>query len=52
MQVLNVVLQSFSQQKEFYSNDTSGIANTIFNEHIERFSIAGADILSFLRKIK
>ncbi len=48
----NVVLQSDSLQKELYSNDTSGIPKTIFNIYIERLSIAGADIPSFLQKSK
>ena len=48
----NVVLQSDSLQKELYSNDTSGIPKTIFNVHIERVSIEGADIPSFLQKNK
>ena len=46
----NVVLQSDSLQKELYSNDTSGFPKTIFNVHIERLSIDGADIPSFLQK--
>ena len=46
----NVVLQSDSLQKELYSNDTSGIPKTIFNVHIERVSINGADIPSLLQK--
>ena len=48
----NVVLQSDSLQKALYSNDTSGVPKTIFNVHIERLSIAGADIPSFLQKNK
>ena len=48
----NVVLQADSLQKELYSNDTSGIPKTIFNVRIERLSIAGADIPSFLQKNK
>lgn len=48
----NVVLQSDSLQKELYSNETSDIPQTIFNVHIERLSIAGADIPSFLQKNK
>ena len=48
----NVVLQSDSLQKELYSNDTSGIPKTIFNVHIERVSINGADIPSLLQKNK
>ena len=45
----NVVLQSDSLQKELYSNDTSGFPKKIFNVHIERLSIDGADIPSFLQ---
>ena len=48
----NVVLQSDSLQKKLYSNDTSGISKTIYNVHIERLSITGADVPSLLQKDK
>ena len=48
----NIVLQSDSLQKELYSDDTSGFPKTIFNVHIERLSISGANIPSFLQKNK
>ena len=47
-----MVLQSDSLQKKLYSNDTSGISKTIYNVHIERLSITGADVPSFLQKDK
>lgn len=48
----NVVLQSDSLQKKLYSNDTSGISKTIYNVHIERLSITGANVPSLLQKDK
>ena len=48
----NIVLQSDSLQKELYMNDTSGFPKTIFNVHIERLAISGANIPSFLQKNK
>ncbi len=48
----NIVLQSDSLQKELYMNDTSGFPKTIFNVHIERLGISGANIPSFLQKNK
>jgi len=48
----NIVLQSDSLQKELYMNDTSGFPKTIFNVHIERLVISGANIPSFLQKNK
>ena len=48
----NVVLQSDSLQQKLYADDTSSIAATIFNVHIERISIAGANIPSLLQKNK
>lgn len=46
----NIVLQSDSLQRELYTDDTSGLPTTIFNVHIERLSIGGANIPSFLQK--
>ncbi len=46
----NIVLQSDSLQRELYSDDTSGFPKTIFNVHIERLNIGGANIPSFLKK--
>jgi uncharacterized protein YjbI with pentapeptide repeats len=48
----NVVLQSDSLQQQLYTDDTSSIPATIFNVHIERVSIFGANIPSFLKKNK
>ena len=48
----NVVLQSDSLQRKLYSDDTSDISNTIYNVHVERLSITGADVQSFLQKDK
>lgn len=48
----NVVLQSDSLQRLLYTDDTSSIPATIFNVHIERLSILGANIPSFLQKNK
>jgi hypothetical protein len=48
----NVVLQSDSLQQQLYTDDTSSIPATIFNVHIERVSILGANIPSFLQKNK
>ena len=48
----HVVLQSDSLQRKLYSNDTSTISNTIYNVHVERVSIKGADVPSFLQKDK
>jgi hypothetical protein len=48
----NVVLQSDSLQQQLYTDDTSSIPSTIFNVHIERISILGANIPSFLQKNK
>ena len=48
----NIVLQSDSLQKELYTDDTSGFSKTIFNVHIDRLSISGANIPSFLQKNK
>ena len=46
----NIVLQSDSLQRELYTGDTSGFSTTIFNVHVERLSISGANIPSFLQK--
>ena len=48
----NVVLQSDSLQRKLYSDDTSDISNTIYNVHVERLSITGADVPSLLQKDK
>ena len=48
----NVVLQSDSLQRKLYSDDTSDISNTIYNVHVERLSIRGADVPSLLQKDK
>ena len=48
----NVVLQSDSLQQQLYTDDTSSIPATIFNVHIGRISILGANIPSFLQKNK
>jgi hypothetical protein len=48
----NIVLQSDSLQQQLYTDDTSSIPATIFNVHIERVSIFGANIPSFLQKNK
>ncbi|MFN0081460.1 MAG: hypothetical protein ACKVOM_02995 [Ferruginibacter sp.] len=48
----NIVLQSDSLQKELFTDDTSNFPKTIFNVHIERLSISGANIPSFLQKNK
>ena len=48
----NVVLQSDSLQQQLYTDDTSSVPATIFNVHIERISILGANIPSFLQKNK
>jgi hypothetical protein len=45
-------LQSDSLQQQLYTDDTSSIPATIFNVHIERVSIFGANIPSFLKKNK
>lgn len=46
----NIVLQSDSLQKKLYSDDTADIAKMIFNVHIEKLVILGANIPSFLNK--
>lgn len=46
----NLVLQSDSLQKKLYTDDTSDIAKTIVNVHIEKLQIEGANLVSFLRK--
>ena len=48
----NMVLQSDSLQEKLYTDDTSDIAKTIINVHIEKLAITGANIPSFLRKNK
>ena len=46
----NIVLQSDSLQKKLYTDDTSDIAKTIVNVHIEKLQIEGANLVSFLKK--
>ena len=46
----NIVLQSDSLQKKLYTDDTSDIAKTILNVHIEKIQIIGANLISFLKK--
>ena len=46
----NIVLQSDSLQQQLYTDDKAEIARVIFNVHIEKLSISGANIPSFLRK--
>ncbi len=46
----NIVLQSDSLQKMSYAKDTSGLPTTIFNVRIEKLSLVGADIPSFINK--
>ena len=46
----NIVLQSDSLQREIYTDDTSRFPTTIFNVQVERLSISGANIPSFLQK--
>jgi hypothetical protein len=46
----NIVLQSDSLQKMSYTKDTMGLPATIFNVHIEKLLLIGADISSFLNK--
>lgn len=46
----NMVLQSDSLQQKLYTDDTSDIARTIVNVHIEKLQILGANIPSLLRK--
>ncbi|MEJ7610141.1 MAG: hypothetical protein WKF88_03070 [Ferruginibacter sp.] len=46
----NIVLQSDSLQQQLYTDDTAGMARTIFNVRIEKLSITGANIPSFLSK--
>ncbi|MEP6713428.1 MAG: hypothetical protein ABJA37_13465, partial [Ferruginibacter sp.] len=48
----NVVLQSDSLQEQLYSVDSSAVPATIFNVHIARIAILGANIPSFLQKNK
>ena len=48
----NIVLQSDSLQQQLYTDDTADIAKTIFNVHIEKLSVFGANIPSFLQKNK
>jgi hypothetical protein len=46
----NIVLQSDSFQKMIYLKDTAGIPATLFNVRIEKLSLVGADMASFLNK--
>ncbi len=46
----NVVLQSDSLQQQLYADDTTKVPASIFNVHIERITILGANIPSFLQK--
>ena len=46
----NIVLQSDSLQQKLYTDDTSDIAKTIINIHIEKLQILGTNTPSFLRK--
>lgn len=48
----NVVLQSDSLQQQLFINDTSGLPTVVFNVHIEKLSILGANIPSFLQQNK
>ncbi len=46
----NIVLQSDSLQKMSYLKDTADLPATLFNVRIEKLSLVGADIPSFLNK--
>jgi hypothetical protein len=46
----NIVLQSDSLQKMSYLKDTADLPATLFNIRIEKLSLVGADIPSFLNK--
>ncbi len=46
----NIVIQSDSLQKMSFLKDTTGIPATLFNVRIEKLSLVGADIPSFLNK--
>ncbi len=48
----NLVLQSDSLQQQLYTDDTADIAKTIFNVHIEKLAVIGANIPAFLQKNK
>lgn len=48
----NLVLQSDSLQQQLYTDDTTGVPASIFNVHIAKVSILGANIPSFLQKNK
>lgn len=48
----NISLQSDSLQKKLYTDDTTGVSKQIFNVHIKRLEIFGANIISFLQKNK
>ena len=48
----NIAMQSDSLQKKLYNDDTSGIGKQIFNVHIKKLEILGADIISILQRNK